>query len=351
MSNRYTTREAVASAGSIKGTDHASEIDAAIDAASREIDRLTNRRFIPLTATRYYNWPHSAGRSPYILLLDEDLLDATALTKDGTDVTAIETTDFFEEPHNLKPYQWIEIDLASSAYFSIKDTHQQQIRVTGSWGYCDDTVAAGTVASGLADAEEGDTVLVFVCSNASLIGVGDTLLIGTEQVFVSERTVVDVGKNTNGALTANKAQTTVTLEAAHAVLAGEVILVNAERMYVESVSVNDLSVVRAYDGTTLAAHDTASDVYTFRTLTIERGVNGTTAAVHANATAINVYKPPADIQKFCKALALADLQLSKGGWTGSIGGGEGVRETRTTVLSRMTDEIRKRYRRNIVVGV
>jgi len=348
MGNWYTSRELVKAAASIIGTDHNAIIDAAIEAASREIDRLTNRRFIPITATRYYDWPHSAGPSPYVLLLDEDLLSASLLTKEGDDATEIVDTDYFLCPANVTPYQWIEIDLASSAFFASKDTHQRQIHVTGSWGYCNDTVTGGTVTSGLAASAAATS---FVCSNAALIDVGDTLLIESEQLFVSERAANDVGKNTNGALTASQSETTVTLEASHGVNAGEVILVNAERMYVESVSGNVLAVKRAYDGTTLAVHSDAQDVYVFRTLTVVRGVNGTTAATHANATAISKYRPPALIRKLCKALALADDELSRGGWTGSIGSGEGVKESRMTALNALKDDVRKQYRRRILGAV
>lgn len=346
MANWYATREAVKAAASTSGTDRNAIIDRSIQAASREIDGLTNRRFIPITTTRNYNWPHAMGRQTYTLLLDEDLLSVSALTKEGDDVTAI--TNYNLEPANETPYQWIEIDLTSTDFFSSKNTHQRQIRVTGSWGWGNDTVAGGTVASGLAS---DSSVTTFVCSNSSLIDVGDTLLIESEQVFVTERASNDVGKNTNGALTADQSETTVTLEADHGVLAGEVILVNAERMYVESVSTNDLSVKRAYDGTTLAAHDSGTDVYIFRTLTIERGVNGTTAATHANAKAISVYQPPADIRGLCEALALSYMEAAKGGWTGVIGGGEGSIETRMTGLRALRKGVIRRYQRTQIGAV
>lgn len=350
MANRYTTREAVASAGSIKGTDYGSSIDEAIDAASREIDRLTNRRFIPITATRYYPWPHSAGRSPYVLLLDEDLLSCSALTKEGSDATAIADADYFKEPYNFPPYQWIEIDLASSAFFSIKDTHQQQIRVTGSWGYCDDTVTGGTVISGLAGDAAATT---FVCSNGAIIGVGDTLLIESEQVFVTAKdSVAEPGgdKLNDASVTAEMNDMAITVVAGSCYSAGEVILVDSERMYIESIATNVLHVKRAHNGTILAAHADETLIHVFRTLTIERGVNGTTAAKHDDDTATSIYKPPADIQHLCMALALAYLQAAKGGWTGVIGGERPI-ETRMTGLSRMRDSVQKYYRRNIVVGV
>jgi len=116
MSNWYCGRNALKRAVGIDGADRNSVIDALIEAASREIDGLTNRRFIPKTATRSYNWPQRDGRSVYTIYLDEDLLSVSALTKEGDDVTAIASTDYFLEPVNLgPPYSRIEIDLASRA--------------------------------------------------------------------------------------------------------------------------------------------------------------------------------------------------------------------------------------------
>lgn len=349
MSNWYTTREAVKRAADIKGSDLDASVDSCIDQASREIEGLTHRRFIPISATRYYPWPQRDPRRFYVLHLDEDLLsvDTNGLTREGDDATAIAATDFFLEPANLgPPYSRIEIDLASSAYFASKDTHQRAVRVTGSWGYGNDTIAAGT----LAEADDGSETALDV-SDGSLIDVGDTLLIGSEQFFVSGRSTLDTGANTNGALTATRSQTTVTVTDGTKVKAGEMVLINSERFYVQSVTGNDLAVIRAYDGTTLAAHDDAQDVYCFRTLTVTRGENGTTAAAHDNATAISKYQPPADIRELCKALALAYYETGKGGWTGVVGGGERAIESRQVALNKLRDRVQRRYQRRVIGAV
>jgi hypothetical protein len=273
------------------------------------------------------------------------LLSVDTLTKEGDDVTAI--TDFFLEPQGLgPPYHRIEINLAGTAFFSSKDTHQRQIRVTGSWAYGNDTKAAGA----LAEADDGSETELEV-TDASLIDVGDTILIGSEQMFVSERAVLDTATNTNGALTKNKAGTTVTVGDGTKVKAGEVILVEAERMFVESISGADLTVIRAYDGSTLSAHDTAKDVYAFRTLTVTRGENGTTAATHDNADPITKYVPPADIVALCKALAIAYYHAEKGGWTGTVGSGEGAVRVSQSGLNKLRDRVQRQYRRFVIGAV
>ncbi len=347
MANWYISREAIKLAVGIEGSARNRVIDSHAEAASREADNLTHRHFIPLTETRNYPWPTRDGRATWWIPLDEDLLSVDTLTKEGDDVTAI--TDFFLEPQGLgPPYHRIEINLAGTAFFSSKDTHQRQIRVTGSWAYGNATKAAATVTSGLASSASATSM---VCANASLIDVGDTLLIESEQIFVSERSTFDSATNTNGALTKNKAETTVPVGDGTKVLAGEIILIEAERMFVESISSNDLTVIRAYDGSTLAAHDTAKDVYIFRTLTIVRGVNGTTAATHANAKAVAVYVPPADIVALCKALAIAYYHAEKGGWTGTVGSGEGTVQVSQSGLNKLRDRVQRQYRRHVIGAV
>lgn len=327
MSNWYTTLEQFKAAVGIYGSDMDTIVGKKIAAASRTIDDQFRRRFIPKLQTRYYPWPQRSQDSKQHLWLDEDLLSVTTLkTANGT--VTIDVSDYFLEPVNTgPPYRLIEIDLgdnvAADAAFGSDDSAQRAVSVEGQWGYGNDTEAAGTVASGLAaDA----AVTTFVCSDGSLIDVGHALLIEDEQLFVSGRATVDTACNTNGALTADASETTVTVTDGTKVKAGEVILINAERCYVESVTGNDLSVKRGYDGTALAAHDDAQDVYAFRTLTVVRGVNGTTAAKHDDAKAIVKYAPPEPIQALCLALAIFNYEQDRGGRTGIVGTDEmGIR--------------------------
>lgn len=349
MPNWYTTREAVKRAGAVNTTLWDSVLDAEIEAASREIDKLTGRRFIPITATRRYAWPAPFPRAAWMLMLDDDLLSVSALTRDDDTATAIAATDYFLEPGNDgPPYAWIEIDLSSSAYFSQQNTHQRAIRVTGSWGYSSDTAAAGTVSSGLAS---DATATSLVCSDASKVDVGDTLLCESEQLFVSERATAGTTADLNDTLTASVSDVTVTVTNGALVKAGEVILVDSERMLVQSTTGNDLTVQRAYEGTALAAHSTGTSVYAFRTLTVTRGVNGTTAATHANSTALSKYQPPADVRQLCRALALQRLSLNQGGWMGVLGSGENSIEVRGQALLALVERVKRHYRRHLVGSV
>ena len=343
----YTTVTAVKADVGLAGPDLDSLILRNIKAATQHIENILGRRFIPETATKLYRWPSQNGRGGYVLKFpDDDLLAVTLLQAKAQDTTptTIVAADYFKEPANGPPYGSIEIDLSSSAAFEPGDTPQRSISVEGRWAYCEDTEAAGA----LVEADDGSETALDV-SDSSLIDVGNTILIGTEAMFVSAKGLLDVGTNTNAALTQDKAGTTVAVVDGTKVKAGEIITVESERMLVESVSGNSLAVKRAYDGSVLASHLTNQDIYAPRTLTVVRAVNGTTAAAHLDAAAIVKYAPPGDIEEYCRARAIAQHEQGKSGWTGVIASAEGGSvETKMFGLWAMEKALKASYGR---VGV
>jgi len=351
MANHYVTRDAVKRTLGWHGTSRDPITDRACAAASREIEQLMGgRRFIPLTAAKSYRWPQQDGKAS-VLYLDDDLLAATTLTKDDDDATAIAAADYFLEPSTLgPPYSRIEIDLSSSAFFSWKGTPQRAVRVTGRWGYSEETEAAGILAEALDASETAIDI-----SDASLIDVGDTLIIESEQMFVTAKATFDTTANLSDTLTANRSDVTVTVTDGTKVKVGEVILIESERMLVEDVTGANLTVERAYDGTTLAAHSGALDVYAYRTLTVTRGENGTTAATHVDTTIIARYLPPEDIRNLALAKAVFYLTQGRSGWTGALGGdqsaGQGAVEIRGAALAALEKRVRQQYRRRAYAAV
>jgi hypothetical protein len=345
MANRrYTTRESVKGYLEAVGVAKNPLIDNHIDAATETIERELRRRFIPFTATKKYNWPQENGQSG-VLHLDHGLISLSGLTSQNGAVT-VNTGEVFLEPVNEgPPYTRIELDKASTdanTEFAAGESTQRAIAVTGSWGDCADTVTAGTVTSGLASSASATSM---VCSDGSLIGVGDTLLIESEQLFVSERTAVSggVGALLGADFAANTSARLLELATPSTVFVGEVLLVDSEKMLVEAVSADGVTVTRAYDGTTLAAHSTGAQGYTHRQLTVVRGVNGTTAATHANSTAMSKYQPPADIQALCRAEAIFNYEQDESGHTGVVGGVEGGVNVRPKALSMMWESARCKY--------
>lgn len=346
MTNWWTTREAVKRAAGVNGAEKDAQVDRIIEAMSREMERRTRRFFIPRTETRLYRWPQRRPGQSDILWLDQDLISVTTLQTKAQDAspTTIASTDYFVEPNNTgPPYDRIEIDQSSTAAFEAGDTPQRSMSVAGSWGYSADTRSGGTVSSGLASDATATSML---CGNASLIDVGETLLIESEQVFVSDRSfAARASILIDGALTADMSEVTVTVDGSHGIVAGETIRVDSEQMYVSAVSTNDLTVIRAYNGSTLAAHSDDTAVHINRTFTIERGVNGTTAATHANATAISVYEPPLDVQQHTLAEAVAAYHQESSGWGREVGMGEAAREFKGSDLATRRERLVARYRR------
>ena len=347
MPNWYATREAVKRAVRLNGNENDEAVDRLIESASRDIDNMTHRWFIPKTQTRTYRYPSRAGAGD-VLYLDADLISVTTLQTKAQDSspTTISSSDYFLEPANTAPpYTRIEIDDSSTASFESGDTAQRSISIVGSWGYSDDTISVGTVTSGLAS---DATATSMVCSNGSQtsgINVGHTLLIESEQLFVSEKTSAALGSIlTDGVLTADKSEN-VTVDSGHGILAGEVILVDSEQMFVRVSGTTALTVERAYNGTTLAAHTNNTAVHIFRTLTVTRGVNGSTAATHANSTAIVAYVAPAPIRALTMAMSVANFVQEAAAYGRTIGSGEGAAEMTGRELANLQERISTQYLR------
>jgi hypothetical protein len=352
MANWYISRERFKSAASISGGQFNDAVDRVIEASSRDIDRWTRRHFIPKTQTRLYRYPQRRSGLATVLWVDQDLLSVSTLQTQAqnTSPTTISASDYFLEPANPEPdgnsrYNRIEIDESSTAAFEAGDTPQRSISVAGSWGWSNATQSAGSVddSGGISSS---DTTLVV--SDASVCDVGDTLLIDSEQIFVSGRDFAARGSillNMGSNLAATNATTTVTIDGSHGIVAGEVIRIDSEQMYVISVSTNDLTVVRAFDGSVLASHNDDAAIHVNRTLTIERGMNGTTAASHSDSATITRYRPDADIARWALAEALATWHQEHSGWGRSIGTGDAATELTGRELTQLRQSMVGYYRR------
>lgn len=339
----YTTREQIKAAIPIQGSDVNALIDSYNEAAAEDVEKALGLRFIPETAIKFFRWPQERGRYQTLDLVDQPVIAVTLIQAKAQDTTptTIPAADYFLEPVNAgPPFTRIEIDRSSTSIFeSGDDTPQRAIAVTGRWAYREDTEAAGTIAEELDATETGVDV-----SDSSLIGVGDTILIDSEAMFVSEKALLDTTANLNAALIADKSERTVAVTDGTLIKQGEIITVDSERMLVESISANNLTVTRGYDGSSLAAHDNATDIYAPRTLTATRGENGTTAATHTTGTAIARYAPPGDVFEYCRAYAIAHYKQGTSGWTGQIGGSEVGVETRMFGLWSMRQALIEKYR-------
>jgi len=317
----YCTREDVKSALDSKETArNNAQVDRAVLAGARSIEGLTHRRFYPWTGTRYFDWPNSQYARSWRLWLDADeLASVSALVSAGTTITA---TDYFLEPDTGPPYTHVEIDLGSSASFGGGSTHQRSIAITGVYMGCPlDEDSVGSLAGSLAaDA----TATAAITWTTARIGVGDILRIDSERMIVTERTMVDSTQNLATPMTAAANNVTVAVTTGTAFAVDEILLLDSERMLVVDIAGNNLTVIRAWDGTVLAAHS-GSDIFTLTGVELTRGQLGTTAAAHSPAAAIYRYVPPGLVRDLNVAEAVNTLLQEQSGYARTVGSGEGSR--------------------------
>jgi hypothetical protein len=339
----YCTFGDVASATDIRAASYdTGRVMRAIDAASRSIENLTGgRHFYPYRATRYYAWPSRSQSGPsWVLRLDECILTLVSLTAGGT---SISTDDVFLEPSRTgPPYTRIEIDTSTSAVFAAGDTSQRAIAIDGCWGYTNDVTAASTLAEDLT----ADETAVDVASSEG-IGVGDTVKISSEYMLVTAKQMLDTGVDiaTGGGMSAAMSATSLACDTATGIPAvGETVLIGSERMLVVDAAGTTLTVRRAVDGSTLAAHDADASIYAPRTLVVERGALGTAAATHSASDVVSRLVVPALVRDLAVAEAVVELGQESAGYASTMGSAETDRSISMGAVRDLRERVERGYR-------
>lgn len=308
----YTTRETIKRAldqGEIPRNNR--NIDRCIESASRNIESLCHRIFYPRLATKYFDWPNSQDAVPWRLWLDQhDLISVTAMTSGGATIPG---TDFNLEPNaDGMPYNRVEVKTSTSSSFGGGNTHQRDIAITGLWGWHDDHLAVGSLTEAL---DVSETEIDVTAAASADIGVGSILKIDSERMLVVDRRQIDTGQDVGGAgLTAQKNAMTLTVADGTQFAVDEVVLIDSERLLIVEVTGNMLTVERAFEGSTLAAHAAGTDIYAPRTLAVTRGALGSTAATHSINTSVALWKVPAAVRQYATAEAIHELMQEQTGW-------------------------------------
>jgi hypothetical protein len=305
----YATREDVQRALDIKeSARNRREIDSALEAASRSVDDLCHRRFYPVTATRLFDWPPRAGVTPWILRTnDQELITVSTLASGGQTITSDEYN--LEPVNSGPPFNRVEVKLSSDASFGGGATYQRDIQIAGLWGYRNTETTLGATTAAISSATA--TTISVDGPTSAVVGVGSVLRIDSERMLVTERAQASTGQT--GSITASKNDVTLTVANGAAFTVDEVVLLNSERMRIDDIAGNNLTVERAYDGTVLAAHTTAT-IYAPRTLTVTRGALGTTADTHASGSTVYRWNPPGLVKQLTKAEAITQLTQERSGW-------------------------------------
>lgn len=330
MGIQYCTRESVKTALDEAETARSNgQIDDAILSGARDVEGLCHRpenAFVPVLATRYYDYPSRISRAPSWRLRFDDghtLISATTVTTDnGT--TTLTGGQYLLEPVNNPPYTEIQINTGGPAAFGSSTTDQRSTGVLGLWGWSNDVIAIGTLTAALAATPAATAALAWTTAR---FGVGDILLIDAERMVISERTLVDSGQNLQTSLTASDSDATVAVTDGTAFAVDEIILIGAERMRVVDIAGNNLVVRRAQDGSQLSDHAApTADIYALTGVELDRAVLGTTIAEHDADAIVYRWKPPALLASLNRAYALNTLMQERSGYARVAGTGESARE-------------------------
>jgi hypothetical protein len=174
---------------------------------SKAIDRLCGRTFRTYENTRIYS-PHYTDYVKIDDLLEVDSVK-TDLDYDGVYEITWATTDYrLEEvnaPLDEKPYTSIWIKTGGAQYFP--QQYENSLEIVGKWGYWESLELSTATVS--ASASSSATSIIVTAVND--IDVGNTILIGTEQLYVAGR---DESTNTLTVVRAVNSTTAAAISAA-----------------------------------------------------------------------------------------------------------------------------------------
>ena len=185
-------------------------------AVSDWVDNYCNRHFYPRAQTLVFDG-NGGGR-----LLIPDLVSLTSLKEDTNDDktfnAAWAATDYWLEPYNAEPTQhwgqpYTAIRVRQGGAKDSFTAGEQHFQIDGVWGYREHKEDSGT---DLNDASMTTSKTTVAVDDGTQFTIGQTVMIGSEQMLIT------------------------------------------------NISANNLTVTRAINGTTAAAHADNSDVYILR---------------------------------------------------------------------------------------
>jgi hypothetical protein len=292
------------------------QVDRAIDAARDSVEQLCNRQFYPEDKTVFFDWPNRQQAPPWKLWFDgAELADVTAnvpvVTSGGQVIPAADI--LWGNQKSAPPYTWLELDRSTSATFGLGDTPQRDIAIEGTYGYWTKTAPAGTLVTSVTSA---DTVISI--SAGGKIGAGDLLIINSERMIITDAHYADTAIGFTGLTTASMADNILAVPDGTAFAQGEALQLDTEWCLVQNILGNNLMLKRAWSGSILAAH-TSGTVWARRQLSVLRGQLGTAAASHNGGTVMSVSVVPGIVKQLSVAESLVAVTQEPGAYAGSSG--------------------------------
>jgi hypothetical protein len=287
------------------------QIDRAIEASSRMVEGLLNRFFYPLITTKYFDWPQPQGnRSWRLWLEDNELISLTSVTSGGVLQTL---SNFNLEPQNEgPPYDRLESNRGLSSVFTSGTTPQRAVALAGTFGGC--AIDESNVGLCIEVMDASETGMDVDGPTSTAVGVGSLIKLDSERMLVTGRQQLSTGQTLQATVTAAKNITTIAVTTGSSYAIGERILIDAEYMDVVDIAGNNLTVIRGADGSTLAAHNSATTIYAPRTLTVQRGSLGTTAASHLINAPVYNFNFPGPVRALTAAETLLEMGLRPTGY-------------------------------------
>lgn len=321
----YCTREDVMAAADFKLTArNGRKIDRSVDAGSRSVDSLCHRTFFPQYDTRKWDWPNGQYARPWRLWLDDnELISLTAVTSGGT-VIPMDTV-LLEPNTSGPPYNRVDLDISTTSGWIGGSTHQQDIHLTGLYGYRDDHTTVGATTTGL-DAVQ--TMLTVTGEASAQLGIGSLLRLDGERMLVTGRRQTDTGQTLAADMDAQAKSVTVTVASGAAFAEDEAILIGGERMLIVDIAGNSLIVKRSWDGSASAPHSAGAAVYAPRTLTVTRAACGSIASTHTDSAVVERWDPPPLVRQLAIAEAIVTAGMEHSAYSQVLRSGEGDTERR-----------------------
>lgn len=299
----YCTREQVQRVLNLADTPElAARVDSAIMSGARQVHGLLHRVFYPKTQTLLFDQPDSGT-----LWLDDygvELSAAPTQILSGSQTMTV-GTDVLLRPISGPPYRWLEASYAGTVFWQSVNTPQGAVSITADFGYPPNPIVAGTLASTPTSASATITL-----SDSSTVGVGSLILIDSERLLVSDKTMLATGATITADPTSSKAAVTLAVSNGALINPGELILVDAERMQVEYVVGNNLTVRRAVNGSALAAHTIGAGVSAPRTAGVLRARLGTIAASHNSGATITRLDAPSLVSELNLGYAITNNEAA-----------------------------------------
>lgn len=340
----YCTRERFSRAADVTSPAWLSdEIDQAIEAGSRAVDKLVRRgdetrpAFAPWTGTIEYDWPALGNSGPWRFWLGpHSLISTSAVTAGGVDVTA---SAIGYPAQYGPPYDALDLDQAIGSVYATGDgVGQRSLGITGVWSatLVDERNLSSWVLDG--SISSGATTADIVAP----VGVGSLVRIGSERMIVTDRDWTATADTAT--LSASMAAQSLTVASGAAYVRGDTLSVEGERMIVRDIVSNTLTVQRAADGSTLAAHTTAA-VFVLRTCTLARAQLGTTAAGHTDGDLVYVHRYPPLVEQLAVAYGLDQRAQENSGYARTVGTGDGTRNASGAGIKALEDRVLEAYGR------